>query len=104
MTSIPFFLIFFFVVVALAAWRGGGPERVTAGADVIALAGSAYVGFLHVPGNFRVVPIGLFLVDGLLLIALCAIAVRANRWWPIPATGCQLVAVLVHAGSCSTRP
>ena len=78
--------------------RGGGPERVTAGAYILALAGSAYVGFLRVPGNFRVVPMGLWLADALLLIALFVIAIRANRWWIIPATGCQLVTVLVHFG------
>jgi hypothetical protein len=96
-TSVPFFLIFFVVAVAYAAWRGGGPERATAAVFVLALAGSAEVGFLHVPGNFRVVPLALFLVDSLLLIALCVIAVRANRWWTIPVAGCQLVEVLVHA-------
>jgi len=39
----------------------------------------------------------LFVVDVALLIALCIIALRANRWWPVPVAGCQLVAVLVHA-------
>ena len=97
-TSVPFFLLFFAIVVFFAVWRGGGPERVTAIAYIVALAGSAAAGFLRVPGNFRVVPTGLFLVDTLLLVALCVIAIRANRWWIIPAAGCQLVAVLVHAG------
>jgi hypothetical protein len=91
-------MVFFVLAISFAAWRGGGPERWAAGAYVLALAGSAYVGFLQIPGNFRFVPIGLFLADGLLLIALCLIASRANRWWPIPAAGCQLVAVLVHIG------
>lgn len=98
MTSVPFFLVFFVIVVMFATWRGGGPERGTAVAFVLALAGSASVGFIEVPGEFRVVPIGLLLVDFLLLAGLCTIAVRANRWWPIPVAGCQLVAVLVHAG------
>lgn len=97
MTSVPFFLAFFTSAVAYALLRGGGPERVTAAAYSIALAGSLVVG-THVPGNFRVVPIGLFSVDLALLIALCVIAIRANRWWIIPAAGCQLVTVLVHAG------
>jgi hypothetical protein len=97
-SSVPFFMIFFVAVVVFAVLRGGGAERATAGAYTAALAGSAYFGFLRVPGNFRVVPLGLFLVDFLLLVALCAIAVRANRWWIIPAAGCQLVAVLVHTG------
>lgn len=97
MSSVPFFLIFFVFVVIYAAWRGGGPERLTTSAFVLALAGTLYVG-TQVPGNFREVPPALLLVDFLLLIVLCAVAVRANRWWPIPVAGCQLVAVLVHAG------
>src|SRR5207253_9399617 len=63
-----------------------------------ASVGSLSVGFLHMPGGFQSVPVRLFVVDALLLLALCLIAIRANRWWPIPVAGCQLVAVLVHAG------
>jgi hypothetical protein len=97
-TAVPFFLLFFGIVVIYSTLRGGGPERVTAAAYVLALLGSASVGFLTVPGHFRVVSFGLFLVDSVLFIGLAVIAVRANRWWPIPAAGCQLVAVLVHTG------
>jgi hypothetical protein len=97
-TSVPFFLSFFAFVVSFAIWRGGGPERVTAMAYVIALAATLYTGFLRVPGDYRVVPVGLFATDAILLIVLCLIAVRANRWWIIPAAGCQLVTVLVHTG------
>ena len=97
MTSVPYFLIFFALVVGFATWRGGGPERITAVAYLIGLAASGAVGFLSVPGNFRVVPAGLFGVDVALLFALTIIALRANRWWPVPVAGCQLVAVLVHA-------
>jgi hypothetical protein len=64
----------------------------------LALAASATVGFWYVPGAFRVVPIGLFLVDAAMLLLLCLIAIRANRLWPIPAAAGQLVAVLVHMG------
>jgi hypothetical protein len=91
-------MAFFLAVVIYSVWRGGGPERATAIAYVLALAGSIYAGFLHVPGNFRVVPVGLFLCDTALLMGLCLITIRANRWWIIPAAGGQLVAVLVHAG------
>jgi hypothetical protein len=96
-TSVPFFLLFFAVVVISAVWRGGGPERVAAIAYILAVAGSASAGIMVMPGGFQVVPAGVFLVDVVLLIALCVIALRANRWWTVPAAGCQLVAVLVHA-------
>lgn len=97
MTSVPFFLLFFAIVVIFALWRGGGPERVTAIVYILALAASASIGIMEMPGGFRVVPTTVLIVDILLLLALCVIAVRANRWWIIPAAGCQLVAVLVHA-------
>lgn len=98
MTSVPFFLIFFVLVVVYSAWAGGGPERVTTAAFVLGLAGTVSGGFMQVSGQFRIVPVHLLIVDVVLLMALCVIAIRANRWWPIPAAGCQLVAVLVHAG------
>lgn len=98
MTSVPFFLLFFAFVIAWATLRGGAPERVTAIAFVLALAATASGGFWSIPGEFRVIPVHLFVVDLVLLAALIVIAVRANRWWPIPVAGMQLVAVLVHAG------
>lgn len=98
MTSVPFFLLFFGIVVIFATLRGGRPERVTAIAYVLALAGTASGGFLRLPGNFRDIPMHMLVADVLLLIAVCIIAIRANRWWPIPAAACQLVAVLVHVG------
>jgi hypothetical protein len=95
-TSVPFFLVFFTFVTAFSMWRGGGPERIVSVSYIVALAGSATVGIVHMPGGFRAVPIQVFVVDVLLLVALSVIAIRANRWWPIVAAGCQLIAVLVH--------
>ena len=97
MTSVPFFLLLFAVAVSYAALRGGRPERWTAFAYLVALAGSASLGLMRIAGNFSVVPMQLFVVDALLLLALAILAIRANRIWLIPAAGCQLVAVLVHA-------
>ena len=96
MTSVPFFLAFFVIVISFALSRGGGPEKAGAATYVIALAASASIGVVHMPGGFQAVPLTLFLADVLLLIALMILAIGANRWWPIPAAGCQLVAVLVH--------
>src|SRR5690349_6616306 len=98
MSSVPFFVIFILVTVAYALARGGGPERTIVIAFIGAAIGSLSVGFLHMPGGFQSVPARLFFIDVLLLFGLCLIAIRANRWWPIPVAGCQLVAVLVHAG------
>ena len=65
-------------------------------AYILASAGSLSLSLFAMPGNFRVVPWHLFLVDVLLLLGLALLAIRANRLWLIPAAGCQLVAVLVH--------
>ena len=97
MTSVPFFLLLFAVVVIYAGMLGGRPERWTAFAYLLALAGSASVGLMTIAGDFSVVPARLFVVDVLLLLGLALLAIRANRLWLIPAAGCQLVAVLVHA-------
>jgi len=94
---VPVFLLLFAVAVSYAALRGGRPERWTAFAYLVALAGSASLGVMRIPGNFSVVPVQLFVVDALLLLVLAILAIRANRIWLIPAAGCQLVAVLVHA-------
>jgi hypothetical protein len=98
MSSVPFFIIFIVAIVSYALARGAAPERATASAFILAAVGSLSVGFLHMPGQFQSVPLRLFIVDGLLLVGMTVIAIRANRWWPIPVAGCQLIAVLVHAG------
>ena len=98
MSSVPFFVIFLLAVLMYALARGGGPERVVAVAYIVASAGSLSLSFFEMPGRFQSVPVHIFLTDILLLIALSYLAVRANRWWIIPAAGCQLVATLVHAG------
>ena len=96
MSSVPFFVVFLIASLAYALVRGRGPERAVAVAYILASAGSLSLSLFAMPGNFRVVPWHLFLVDVLLLGVLVALAIRANRLWLIPAAGCQLVAVMVH--------
>jgi hypothetical protein len=98
MSSVPVFVAFLGAVLFYAAIWGAAPERLVALSYMIASAGSLLFALSTMPGQFRVVPVHLLIVDILLLAALCVIAVRANRLWPIPAASCQLVAVLVHAG------
>ncbi|MEO5774290.1 MAG: hypothetical protein ABIQ32_09265 [Sphingomicrobium sp.] len=91
------FLGFFLISFAYSMWRGGAPERLAAMLLLAALIGSTSAGVFRLPGGFTSVPIALALVDLLLGIALVALAVRANRLWPIPLAACQLITVLAHA-------
>ena len=75
--------------------RGGAPERVVAAAFIIAAAAS----FLARPlanARYQDTEYGLLLIDALLLAVLVAVALWANRFWPIWIAGSQLFALLVH--------
>jgi len=87
-----------FVLLALAAWRyGGGPERILAGvlvwfkvADVVnhalfvGAAGSARLGIGHV------------VIDVVALAVAVAVALFANRVYPLWFAAFQLLAVFAH--------
>lgn len=74
--------------------RGGAPERVVAAAFIAAAAAT----YLPPPDftTFERAEFGLFVIDSALLAVLIAVALRANRFWPIWVAACQLFTVLVH--------
>ena len=78
-----------------AIWRGGPPERIggsaLAGAYLATLA--AYSG--ETTGFYRV-EYGIFFVDLLLFLVLVAVALRADRGWPLLLAGLQLDSVGAH--------
>lgn len=80
---------------AYALLRGGAPERI-----VGALMPAAYIGTVvfqsQFPVRFHGVELGIFIVDCAMLAALLAVALRAERFWPIWMTGLQAVAVAAH--------
>jgi hypothetical protein len=96
-------MIFFIAFVALlclstgfAAWKGGPPERIAAGfywtAWLITLFASP-----QAMDRWRTVEIGYLLIDVALLLGLGAIALRANRIWPMATVSLQLIIVVGHA-------
>jgi hypothetical protein len=93
-------MIYLFVSIqvatsAYALWRGGAPERIVGALMPIAFIGT--VAFQsQFPVRFHGVELGIFIVDCALLIALLAVALRAERYWPIWMTGLQAVAVAAH--------
>lgn len=90
------FEIILVVSLSYAAIWGGGPERVAAMLYTAASIGSLLGGWRGMPGNFSIVPTYLMIVDIALLVGLIVLTLRAARFWLIPATSCQLVAVAVH--------
>lgn len=96
MSFVPYFEIFLIVALGYALLRGGGPERIAALLYMLGSAGSLVGGWRGMPGGFSIVPTYLLVVDVALLIGLLILSMRANRLWLVPATACQLVAVLVH--------
>lgn len=95
MLRIGFFVALLILTCGYALWRGGGPERIAATAMLAATAVSALVR-ADVHHRFVDMEIGLFVVDGLLLIMLVAVAMRADRGWSFIVAGFHLVTVGAH--------
>jgi hypothetical protein len=78
-------LVFVALMLACCAYAyvcGGAPERIGA---AIFLVGSVvtYVVLEMSPINYRGVEVGVFVVDVATFLAFVALALRANRFWPL---------------------
>ena len=76
--------IFYAIQVAAsgyALWRGGAPERLT-GLALLAAAASTGILQRDSPSLFSGLEIGVMIVDLLLLMAMVAITLHADRFWP----------------------
>ena len=92
--------LFYWTVLALCClyvlWRGGGAERVgigivAAGSIVTTLSASA-----DLDVRFHSIEMGMFLVDVVVFFAFVALALFADRFWPLWVAGLQLVGTLSH--------
>jgi hypothetical protein len=94
MPLVYFTLLFF--CCGYAFLRGGPPERVC---SVIIIAGAAISAFiLPTPGGrFEHLEVGIFAVDAAMLCGFIAIALCAQRYWPLWMSSMQLVAVASHS-------
>ncbi len=91
-------LIFAFALasVAVAAWlRGGRAERQAAAMYVAAAVATALVRSRS-PDRYLHLQVGVMVVDAALLLGLCLIVLREDRWWPIASAALQLVTMLGH--------
>ena len=92
MTHILVFNLLLCVACLYALTRGGAPERLTAGVFLIAACASYYAPF----SRFREVEIALSAIDLATLVALAAIAARADRFWPLYVSALQLLTLAIH--------
>lgn len=88
------FLLLWLGVCGYALWRGAQPERFVASMFLAAvpLGSAAYSAGYH----WRGIEMGIFGVDLAMLILLLAIALRANRYWPIGIAAMQVLQVIGH--------
>ena len=81
--------------VTYAWWRGGQPERAIATMLMVAAIATGLIP--TVPGiTFATVVWPLFAIDILLLAGLVAVALVADRHWPLYFCAIHLVAVALH--------
>ncbi len=78
-----------------ALWKGGPPERIVGGSLLLAYA-ATLASYSSYAERFVHVETRILLVDMVLLAVLVAVALRADRGWPIILAGLQLDTVGAH--------
>lgn len=95
MLSIAIFVIVQSVVSGYACWRGGAPERLIALLLLLAVLATA-----NVPHSQATSYHGVYWpvvgVDLTLFVSLAAIALFADRYWPMGIASLQLLALMAH--------
>jgi hypothetical protein len=80
---------------AYALWRGGAPERIV-GASLLTAAAASALTLSELHSRFFELEVGVLIVDVVLLTVLVAVALRADRLWPLLLAGFQLDTVGAH--------
>ena len=95
-TNVLVYLILLMSCWAYALWRGGTPERI--GATILAVGSfltAAAIGSGR--GSFQGVEVGVVLIDILCSLAFVALALRADRFWPLWLAALQVGGTAGHA-------
>lgn len=95
MLRIVLFELLQLAVSGYAIIRGGVPERWVAAMLVIA-SGTTLIASAFPVGGFQTVEVYRFTIDIVLTLALLAIALRANRFWPLWIAAFQVVTIGMH--------
>ena len=95
MTRLILFLVLWLASCVYALVRGGGPERIGA---LTLLAAALLSAFVEEPegSRFDSIEIGMLLVDLSVFAAFFALALFADRFWPLWMSGMQGVQVFSH--------
>lgn len=90
------FLLLLCAACSYALWCGGGPERAAA-ATMMAGVVATRLTFTALPMRYRTLEWPMLLIDGLVLAAFVAIAMRADRRWPLAVATLHALSVGAHA-------
>jgi hypothetical protein len=90
------FFALLYLCCGYAWWRGGTPERVSAAVFVAAVHLTLYVGATGAT-RWTSIETSIFVVDVVALTAWTAVALTAERFWPIWFTALHVIAVAGHA-------
>ena len=90
------FNLLLLVTSGYAIWKGGKPEQWAGAALLTAAALTLLTNLLNEVGPFHNMEPVVMLVDIGLLAALVALALKANRYWPIWITAIHASAVAIH--------
>jgi hypothetical protein len=90
-----FFWTLLLSVFGYALWHGRSDERMAAGVCLLASIATRFA-ISPLTERYSNVEIGLLLIDGAVLLAFVAIAIRSNRFWPLWIAGLQLTSSLSH--------
>ena len=92
-----FYLAYITTCSAYIFWRGGAPERAGILIAIIASIASNLAILASVGLRFQQVEIGVFVVDLVTMGAFLALALYADRFWPLWVAGIHLVGLATHA-------
>ncbi len=96
MLPVPVYYALFAACGLYVLLKGGAPEKV--GAAILAVGSVLSVAAVSSPtGRFGAVEVGVFLVDVATLLAFLALALRAERYWPLCVTALQAIGTAGHA-------
>lgn len=92
------FLIFWITACSYVAVRGGAPERIAAGAIVLAILATTFLSFLLRPraGAYGSMELGVAFTDVALFATLVALALSSARFWPMLMASMQGCGMMGH--------
>jgi hypothetical protein len=90
-----YFNFFLLACCGYAFWRGGAPERAVAAIFIVGVV-ATHLAASDRESRFSSAELGIVLVDTAALVALTAVALRAERFWPLWIAAMQAVGTAGH--------